>query len=205
MQYIELNEKLKEFTVFSLNDIRKIDDNFHRRRLNEWQDKGYIIKVTKGNYVFSDFKLNENMLFEIANKIYTPSYISFEMALSYYGLIPESVYGITSASSRRTYDFKTRIGRFVYRTLKPKLFFGYEIVSYNNKSFKIAFAEKAVLDYFYLNHTIKDKNSFESLRINKDNFRKVVNEKKLLGYLEKFGQKSLTKRIKSFLEFIKNA
>lgn len=205
MQYIELKEKLKEFTIFSLNDIKKIDTNFHRRRLNEWQDKGYIVKIVKSFYMFSDFKLNENMLFEIANKIYSPSYISFEMALSHYGLIPESVYSITSASSRRTYAFKTKIGNFTYKTIHPKLFFGYEIKPYNNKNFKIAYAEKALLDYFYLNHTIKDNDSFDSLRIDKDTFHKIINKKKLFKYLKKFKQKTLTNRIKYFMEFIKNA
>lgn len=205
MHYIELKEKLKDFTIFSLGDIKKIDNNFHRRRLNEWQAKGYISKVIKGYYVFSDLKINENSLFEIANKIYNPSYISFEMALSHYGLIPESVYSVTSASSRRTYVFKSKIGRFIYRTIKPKLFFGYEIIRYDTKTFKIASAEKALLDYFYLNSAIKNNNSFASLRINKDVFRRTIDKKRLLAYLKKFGQRRLTKRMKSFLEFIKNA
>lgn len=205
MQYIELKEKLKGFTVFCLGDIKKIDPNFHRRRLNEWQDKGYIIKVVRGHYLFSGLKLDENALFEIANKIYSPSYISFEAALSYYGLIPESIWGITSASSRRTYAFKTKMGRFFYRTVKPKLFFGYEILPYNGKGFKIASAEKALLDYFYLNSGIRDKDGFAGLRINKDAFRGIIKEEKFSEYLRRFKQKTLTKRIRSFLEFMKHA
>lgn len=205
MQYVELKEKLKDFTVFSLTDIKKIDSDFYRRRLSEWQDKGYIIKVIKGWYIFSDLRLTENTLFEIANKIYSPSYVSFDMALSYYGIIPESVYGITSASSRRTYTFKTRIATFSYRTIRPRLFFGYDIVHYDNKSFKIASAEKALLDYFYLNPSIRNRDSFSALRINNDVFHKIIDEKKLLKCLETFKQKTLTKRITSYLEFIKNA
>ena len=95
MQYIELKNGLKDFTVFSVSEIRKIDPHFHRRRLNEWQDKGYIKKIIRGYYIFSDLKLSEEVLFEMANRIYAPSYVSFEMAISYYHLIPESVYGIT--------------------------------------------------------------------------------------------------------------
>jgi len=72
MQYIELKEALKDFTIFSLNDIKKIDSRFFRSRLNEWQDKGYIKKIIKGYYIFSDLKLNEDVLFEIANRIYNP-------------------------------------------------------------------------------------------------------------------------------------
>lgn len=205
MQYIELKNALKSFTVFSLRDIKKVDNNFFRARLNEWQDKGYIKKIIKGYYIFSDLELNENVLFEISNRIYSPSYISFEMALSYYHLIPESVYGITSASTRRTYKFKSSIAEFNYRTIKPNLFFGYKIVNYNNKCFKIAIIEKAILDYFYIKPNLKTKHDFVSLRINKDMFLKQVNEEKLYKFLEKFAQKTLLKRIKSFLGFIKNA
>jgi len=202
MQYVQLKEFLKDFTVFSLNDIRRIDNTFHRRRLNEWQDKGYIKKVVKGDYIFSDLELNENVLFEIANRIYSPSYISFEMGLFYYHMIPESVYGITSASSRRTYKFKTPIAEFNYKTIKPELFFGYNIIRYDNKYFKIASPEKAILDYFYINSHLKKESDFASLRINKDMFSEQIGTKRLYAFLKKFGQKTLKNRINSFLEFL---
>jgi len=202
MQYIELRENLKDFTVFSLSDIKAIDSYFHRRRLNEWQVKGYIKKITRGYYIFSDLKLDENSIFEIANKIYSPSYVSFETALAYYGLIPESVYGITSASTRRTYAFKTSLAEFSYRTIKPHLFFGYNLIEHNGKYFKIASPEKAVLDYFYINPGIKDTNDFESLRIDKAVFLKLVSRAKIHSFLKKFKQKVLKKRIAAFLEFI---
>ena len=133
MNYIKLKNFLKDYTIFSLNDIKMIDSSFYRRRLNEWQDKGYIKKIIRGYYIFSDLEINEQILFEIANKIYSPSYISLEMVLSYYHLIPESVYGITSVSTRRTYSFITPIAEFIYKTVKPQLFFGYNLIKYNNK------------------------------------------------------------------------
>ncbi|MFA5142987.1 MAG: hypothetical protein WC522_02300 [Candidatus Omnitrophota bacterium] len=101
MKYIEFRKIMGGFPVFSLSDIRQADPTFQRRRLNEWREKGYLKKVIKGHYIFSDLSLDENRLFEIANRIYAPSYVYFEMALAYYGLIPESVYGITSASTRK--------------------------------------------------------------------------------------------------------
>jgi len=205
MQYIELKKALKDFTIFSLNDIKSIESRFFRVRLNEWQDKGYIKKVIKGYYTFSDLELNETALFEMANRIYSPSYISMEMALSYYHLIPESVYGITSVSTRRTYKFKTPIAEFSYRTINPQLFFGYDMVKYNNKYFKIAGIEKAILDYFYINSNVKAESDFASLRMDKDVFYRQVNEEKLYTLLEKFAQKRLAKRINSFWEFMKNA
>jgi predicted transcriptional regulator of viral defense system len=205
MRIIELKKTFKDFTLFSLNDIKKWDNAFFRVRLNEWQNKGYIKKIVKGYYIFSDLELNENVLYEIGNRIYNPSYISFQTALSYYGLIPESVYAITSASTRRTYHFKTPIAEFIYRTIAPRLFFGYDLVKYDHKYFKMASMEKAILDYFYVHSDIKGKHDFESLRINKDIFYKQIREQILGQYLDKFAQKALTKRIQSFLVFLNHA
>lgn len=205
MKYIEFRNALKNFTLFSIGEIKKIDNNFHRRRLNEWQDKGYIKKIIRGYYIFSDLKINENVLFEIANRIHNPSYISFEMALSYYNLIPENVYVITSASTRRPYNYTTFLGKFSYKKIKPSLFFGYDIVKFNGKCFKIASMEKTILDYFYINPHIKSYPDFSSLRINSRSFGEQVDENKMYNYLENFSQKRLSNTVNSFMEFIKNA
>lgn len=205
MKYLELKSELRDFTIFSLNEIRNIEPGFHRRRLNEWQDKGYIKKVVRGYYIFSDLKLSEEILFKIANRIYSPSYISLESALSYYHLIPESVYGITSISTRKTYHFLTSIGEFIYQTLKPPLFFGYDLIKFHEKYLKMASMEKALLDYFYLHSDIETEQDFDSLRINKEMFFEQMDEKKLMNFLEKFNQKKLIGRINRFWSYMKNA
>ena len=205
MKYLELKSELRDFTIFSLNEIKNIEPGFHRRRLNEWQDKGYIKKVVREYYIFSDLKLSEEILFKIANRIYLPSYISLESALSYYHLIPESVYGITSISTRKTYHFRTSIGEFIYRSLKPPLFFGYDLIKFQEKYLKMASIEKALLDYFYLHSDIETEQDFNSLRINKEMFFEQMDEKKLMSFLEKFNQKKLIGRINRFWSYIKNA
>lgn len=205
MHFIELKQRLAGFNVFSLSDIRKDEPAFHRRRLNEWQDKGYIKKIIKGYYIFSDLNLDEKALFEIANRIYDPSYISFEMALSRYGIIPESVYGLTSASTRRTRVFRTGIADFIYKTIKPELFFGYTIAGGNGSRYKIASCEKAVLDYLYLNSSIKRPDDFAAIRVNRENFYKTVDERKIGEYLDRFENRALEKRVSGLLRYLKDA
>jgi predicted transcriptional regulator of viral defense system len=205
MKFLELKNELNDFPIFSLNEIRIIEPNFHRRRLNEWQDKGYIKKVIRGYYTFSDLQLSEEILFKIANRIYLPSYVSLESALSYYHLIPESVYGITSISTRKTYHFKTLIGEFIFCSVKPQLFFGYYLMSYKGQYLKMASIEKTLLDYFYLHPDIETKQDFDSLRINKEMFFEQMDEKKLMGFLGRFNQKKLTRRINTFWSYMKDA
>ncbi len=206
MRYIAFLELFKDFTIFSLNDIRSVDPNFHRRRLNEWQDKGYVKKVIKGYYMLSDVPLNEDTLFDVANRIYSPSYVSFEMALSYYGFIPEAVYGITSVSTRVTRTFSTHLGEFIYHTLHPRFFFGYTTIGYGtDKHYTVASPEKAVLDHFYINPSLRKPDDFESLRFNRDTFFSHVKEPTLFEYLDRFRQKTLSIRINSFWRFMKDA
>ena len=205
MKYLELKNELKNFPIFSLNEIKIIEPNFYRARLNEWQDKGYIKKVIRGYYIFSDFQLSEEILFKIANRIYLPSYMSLESALSYYHLIPESIYGITSISTQKTYHFNTSIGEFIFRSIKPALFFGYYLMNYKEQYLKMAEIEKAFLDYFYLHPDLETEPDFDGLRINREMFFEQIDEKKLMNYLVKFNQKKLARRINAFWSYLKNA
>lgn len=205
MKYLELRENLKDFVLFSVADVLKIDADFHAQRLSEWQEKGYIKKISKGYYVFSDIQINESVLFLIANELYTPSYVSLEMALSFYGIIPESVYTVTSITPRRTRSLKTDIGQFSYASVKPNLFFGYRLESFGQHNFKIAEPEKAILDFFYNNPGVDKADGFFELRINKDSFLEKVDANKLDNYLRLFDNHALEQRIKRFIKFITNA
>ena len=185
--------------MFSIADIRAAHDDFDRRRLSEWQKKGYIKKIVKGYYLFSEANIDESMLSAIANKIYKPSYISFETAMSHYRLIPESIYVITSASTRRTYLFETPMARFSYRTIKPALFFGYSMLP---GGIKMAFIEKAILDYFYINPSVRTADDFSALRINREEILSRFNKERLTDYVLRFNQKRLSKRVEQFLSWL---
>ena len=202
MDILSFKNSFKDFISFDLSDIRKIDAGFDLRRLNEWQKKGYLKMIRKGHYVFSDQQINEQVLYLFANKIYSPSYISLEVALAHYNLIPETVYAITSLSSRKTKRFKTDFGEFIYRHIKPQLMFGYRLVSYRDYSFKIAEPEKVILDYFYMNTGLTTEDDFAGLRFNEEEFKEQVDYNKLRRYLVAFDNKQLEKRFKKFLIYM---
>lgn len=202
MQYLDLKNKLKDFQVFSIKDIEKVDLSFHKQRLSEWQKKGYVKKIRQGFYIFSDLQLDEKILFTIANRIYEPSYVSLEMALSIYGIIPEAVYGVTSVTSKNTKNINTPVGDFIYRHIQPSILFGYELREHKGHCYQIAEVEKAVLDYLYLNTKINDNESFEEMRFNISELKEKLNIKKFNKYLEAFDSKSLSRRAKKFLTYI---
>jgi len=199
MNFIQFKDSLRDFPVFSIADIRAAYGGFDHRRLSEWQKKGYIQKIIKGYYLFSDVEINEDILAIAANKMYKPSYISLETALSYYGLIPESIYVITSVSTRRTYRFETSLAAFAYRTIKPVLFFGYSLLS---SGIKIAFMEKAILDFLYLNPSVQSEDDFFSLRLNKEEMLSRMDTERLRDYMKRFNQKRLANTVEHFLMWI---
>jgi predicted transcriptional regulator of viral defense system len=206
MKYIELKDRLKDLTVLSIKDIEKsAGSRFYRRRLNEWQDKNYIKKLIKGYYIFSDLKVDENIFFEIANRIYSPSYVSLESALSHYGLIPEGVFSVTSVSPRKTAAFNTPLASFSYRKIKTSLFFGYILEKYDSKVYRIASPEKALLDYFYLKAGINKKYDFDSLRFNPENYKQEIDKGRLFDYLGFYNNRRLENAVRAFQEYMNNA
>ena len=109
-----------------------------------------LIQLRRGLYL--DSKPEGYSLFEIANTLYGPSYISFESALSYYGLIPEKVHLIMSASfqKNKTKTYTTRIGNFHYYHVPDLVFpWGVDKITEGDYSFLIAIPEKALLDTLY--------------------------------------------------------
>src|SRR3990167_2622451 len=193
MTYLELKTGLKGFLVFTINDIRKLDPGFDRRRFSEWQKKEYIIKLRRGYYIFSDAQPNqEEELFAIASKLYGPSYVSLEMAFRYYNIIPEGVYSTTSVATRKTANFKTPVGNFIYHRLKPSLFFGYHLKSEGGATFKIAELEKALLDYLYLKPHIATADDFEEMRFDREAIKRILRMDVFIKYVEVFRNASLS-------------
>jgi predicted transcriptional regulator of viral defense system len=202
MRYLELKEHFKEFVLFSLKDIKKIDPNFHRRRIGEWKEKGYIKNIINAYYIFADKELEEQSLYFIANKVYNPSYVSLEAALSYYGFIPEAVFAVTSMSTRKTKTFSTIYGDMIYKHIHPRYFFGYDLVEFKGFRYKIASPEKAVLDFLYLNPGIKSKGDMEELRMNSEEVHRQIDRDRFDEFLKGFGKQALRERAKLLMEVI---
>ena len=204
MTFIGFQNHFSDYPVFSLQDVRKVFINFSYRQLDRFAKKGYLRKIKRGFYCFTTQNLNQNFFFYVANKIYSPSYVSMEIALKYYGLIPEEIFQITSVSTKKTANFKTPVGNFGYRCIKPGLYFGYRLVEFGKHKILLAEPEKAVLDYLYLNSNLKTRDDFSGMRINSDEFKGQINLEKLQKYLDVFANKSLSKRVNTFLKTIKN-
>lgn len=128
----------------------------------------------------------------IANKLYAPSYISFEYALARYGIIPESVYAITSATTRITREFIVNNKSFTYSHIKKQTYRGYRIEKMGGITVLIAEPEKALVDYLYF-VDLKRKTLNERLIVRK------MKKKSIMEYANLFGRKSLVRLAREIL------
>ena len=109
-----------------------------------------IIRLKRGVYMFGDnLRRGPVSKFAIAGKLYFPSYISFESALAFYGLIPEGVYVTTSACQlSKKKLFQTPLGEFSFDHVPCALFFmGVESIKGNGL---VANPLRALFDLIYL-------------------------------------------------------
>ena len=118
-------------------------------KINELVKKGELTTVKRGLYVTGpEINIAQPEPFLIANHLWGPSYVSLDAALSYWGLIPERVYEISSITIKTSKNYKTPIGRFsYYRAPLPYYSFGIKSVQLTPKQVAlIATPEKAICD-----------------------------------------------------------
>jgi len=136
--------------------------------------EGKILKIKRDLYVKGkESEINQKIL---ANLIYGPSYISFEYALEYYGLIPERVNVITSSTFNKNKNkvFKTPAGIFEYRYINKKIYpYGITRAEESGEFFIIATKAKALCDTLSKISPVKFLKNlayllFEDLRISED-------------------------------------
>ena len=154
MKFEELRLKTKETGIFSFEDVFKwFPESNHqtvKNQLKSWVAKGYLLRLKRKLYFLKEAELKDE--FVLANRLYKPSYVSLESALNYYGIIPDVPFSVTSVTTRKTQEFKNKFGLFIYRSLKPELFFGWQEIEVGKGQFyKIARPEKAFFDFIYLN------------------------------------------------------
>ncbi len=146
LEKMRLLEKIDK-AFFTMADLRKafrLQPSSLKKAVGRMVEKGILVKLARNVYVPYGRQIDPN---RIASQMYAPyAYISFETALSIYGIVSGVPYIVTLAtykSPRKTPFFNTEI---VLRRIKKDLFFGYKL----NKGILIAEPEKAILDSIYL-------------------------------------------------------
>jgi predicted transcriptional regulator of viral defense system len=170
--------------VFTQSDVTALvgGTDFSRHGLiKRAMSAGEILNIRRGLYCLApEFQKKPVSVYSLAQRIYGPSYISMETALSHHGWIPEAVYACTCASFGNSKEFETPLGVFNYKRVPQHTFFlGVQRCNDENGNvFFMASPVKALADYLYV-HQLNWSGIDEpigSLRINEDELTCVTAE-----------------------------
>ncbi len=187
------NSRFSFFTLKTLRDVLDIKKestmfNIVKRLLKA----GILIKIERNKYLLRDVEIND---FTLANFIYQPSYVSFESALNFYGILSQFPYDISSATTKKTARKIFQDKAFVYTQIKKDLFWGYE----KKQGFIIALPEKALLDQLYLVAKGYKKMNLDEYDLSRMNLLRLKN------YLKRYSQtRQFKKVVKTLKEQIPN-
>jgi hypothetical protein len=146
-------------------------------RINYYVNKGELIKLRKGIYA----KNRQYNKLELATRIFTPSYVSFETVLAREGLIFQIYEKIFVASYlNREIEIDDQVYSF-HRIKLPVLTYSLGITHDNNQS--LAVRERALLDTLY----IKKDYHFDNLQ--------ALDWEKVFDILPVYENKRLEKRV----------
>ena len=181
----------KKMRIFTPEEFRRLFRVTQRAAQEFIKDhtQDLFIKIRNGLYALRSDPPHE---LEIANRIYSPSYISMEYALAYYRFIPETVYTVTSVTTKITREFTVQGKSYEYSRIKRKAYTGYHLVKEGQTSILMAVPEKALVDYCYF-VDLRLKSLNERLRVKK------ADAKEVLRYARLFGRESLLKLVREIL------
>lgn len=137
-----------EQTVFTFKDLLlawNVDAGIARRRISYYLQTGGLYAIRRGIYA----KDRNYDRLELATRIYTPAYISFETVLGSAG-ITFQYYDRIFVASYQSKELIVGGQAFVFRRLKSSILLNSSGVE-NRRNYAIATPERALLDVVYLN------------------------------------------------------
>ena len=190
LKRIEVEEKLKTlglevFTPQEFRGVFEVSQNTASMFITSNINSGLFIKLRNNFYMIRDSRPDYSY---IANKMYQPSYVSLETALSHYKIIPEVVYGTTSITTKAPREFRTPIGNFTYQHIKTEFFTGYRLQEIDRYRVLFAEPEKALADYLYF-VDLKKVSLNDRLKLKK------IKKARLIEYARLFKRPSMLKLI----------
>lgn len=181
------------FIIFdnrTLKSIFKIkNNNTFFPILRKMVNNKIIVKLERNKYMLNNGNVDS---FYIANAIYSQSYISFETALNFYGILSQFPYEITSATTKKTIQKNINGFTYSYTHIKRNLFFGYE----KKNNILIAEPEKALLDQIYIS-----LRGFKKINLDEYDFSRIK-KIKLKEYFDKYPKMKQTIKMRHIINEI---
>lgn len=136
-------------TVFTFKDLILLwgvsDVNFVKKKIHRYVKAGKMNSIRRGMYS----KDTEYNVYELATKIYTPSYVSFETVLGAAG-ITFQLYGQIFVASYTTKEIECDGQKYSFKKIQDTILTNHIGIEHR-ENYSIASPERAFLDVIYLN------------------------------------------------------
>ena len=145
-------EEARTNSVLRLDEVarrRGVHEAVARNAFRRWEAHGLVEHVSNRLYIN---RLNQ--LFsprDLVNALRPESYVSLESALVDAGVTRQSPAVLTCVTTGYPREFRTPSAAILYRRIAPALFWGFEERMTRYGRYRVAEAEKALLDWIYLN------------------------------------------------------
>lgn len=148
-------------------------------------NNGWLIRIKRGLYTISNFS-NRGFLslssYIVANLLVKESYVSFESALSYYGMFDQLTDKVISISKKRYKTVQLDSTEYSFVNVKDRFFFGWQEVMIDTHVTRIATAEKALVDTIQFH---KSKYSIDVVIEKLQEHQNILNMEMLCEYTSK--------------------
>jgi len=205
MKFPELLKLVQGLPWFDLATLVQLSDERREAlitQLHRFARADKIVPLRRGMYVLAlPYRQVPAQPAELANVLHRPSYLSELWALSYHGVIPESVPVFTSVTTRTTRRYENPLGEFSYRNVKQPLFFGFSPVRLAGRKVLVAAPEKALIDYWHLESGEWSAERMREMRLAGD----VLQSAKLEQMVHRIGKPRLLRALRVWKEESRDA
>lgn len=183
------------FTIAGLRQVAGIEEAIDERAriaLYRWTKAGHVIQLKKGIYMTRQFyeahHADLSFLPAVSAILQPQSYTSLEFVLQRHNILTEITYPLTAVTIKHTRMFENKLGTFVFKSIRPRLYRGFTTSDYLGISITQASPAKALFDYLYLRplsvvSRVARFNLAVELRLNLEDFSQVEREE-FTGYVE---------------------
>jgi predicted transcriptional regulator of viral defense system len=169
-------------------------DNSAHNRINQLTKVGWFLRIKQGLYLIVDSlsarSQNDISLYVVANSLVDESYVSLSYSLNFYQMFDQYDKIITSVNIKNSKKYNFDNHSYYFSRVKKDFYFGFVEKRDGNKIIKIAEAEKALIDYLYLDNSFSSASLvFEKIR----DYSKELDLDKLQYYAARSGTTVLRK------------
>jgi len=126
----------------------QLDHSSVRRTLGRLQHRGLVERITNGIYLNAltqDFAATD-----VINVLRPNAYVSLDSALRHWGISTQSPSVLTCVTTGKPKEYRSKHLNVRFRTIAPKLYWGFKEKATRYGAYKLAEPEKALLDWVYL-------------------------------------------------------